>query len=265
MNPIAISLFSIAVTILVSSDIQNVQSILSKASVSENGAVVITDRSDGFVRRNPNHDELAILENIADSWRGIFDTHLSEVAPTPKEQLVILRVCEALSSEEYLEVLEAAIQFVKQGDLAPEVVFRAVIGQGEKDGFVAFNYKSSRVQQLLDDVLEVAVGTDYELLFLKAKRGDLVRNVVLARQNSGRPLPESIGQDGSVVGAGKESDQLPAVRVDQGEALSPGVTVGNEGDEGGTTGLIVFFGGALLIVLFIVVAARYSGKFKSKY
>ena len=190
------------------------QDVLAKSFIRDDGALAITDQENRFVRRRPNETEISILKNAVEHWRIVFDKHIETVAPTPKEQRVLLRTFETLPPNDYLEMVLVALGSAESKTIDRDAVFQLVLGQAEKDGFVAFNYDDPRVQLVLEEALELCEDNEYRKLFQDAKNGELARNVVIARQNSGRQLPVKLTEE-QVDNAGKGQRRIATDPVAQ--------------------------------------------------
>jgi hypothetical protein len=157
----------------------NIQTYLQKATVTEVGFPSGTEQQ-----------RTEFTTWLTANWSAVL-SDIETVAPDERRQKVVVAGAEFLSSTDYVSFLSGWLDKYQAGKVTKAAAIGAILADGKKSGFLAFNYQHQTVINLCNQVKsiftnEAAVqGSMNEVL-----SGAQKRQAALAAFNEGRPEPE---------------------------------------------------------------------------
>lgn len=136
----AIALGAITTHLMAIDPPQNVKDYLQVGTITEFG--VLSDLEG---------NGKAFVEYIAPNWNAVL-TGLATVAPTAKQQRLVVAAIEFVQGRDYLSALNKLCDLKAAGSLSDEVVDFAIRGTRIKKGFLSYNFQDTQTRQLIQRV-----------------------------------------------------------------------------------------------------------------
>jgi hypothetical protein len=157
----------------------DIQTYLQQATVSEIGYPSGTDAQiilfTAFVKAN---------------WTAMLAS-IDTIAPDARRQRVFAAGAEFLTGIEYLNFLSGLLDKYQAGKVTKAVAIEAMMADGKKSGFLAFNYQNQTVRNLCERAKTVFLGeAELQTSMTEILNGTQKRQAALAAFNEGRPEPE---------------------------------------------------------------------------
>jgi hypothetical protein len=157
----------------------NIQTYLQTATVTEVGFPSGTEQQ-----------RTAFTTWLTANWAAVL-ADIETVAPDERRQKVIGSGAEFLPSTDYVSFLSGWLDKYQAGKVTKPAAINAVLADGKKSGFLAFNYQHQTVINLCNRVKSIftnesAVQQSMNEVLSGAQR----RQAALAAFNEGRPEPE---------------------------------------------------------------------------
>lgn len=157
----------------------NIQTYLQQASVSEIGY--------------PSGSDQQIIEftdYLKTNWAAVL-ANIETVAPDERKQKVIAAGAEFLPGTDYLSFLSGWLDKYQAGKVTKSAAIGAILADGKKSGFLAFNYQNQTVRTLCARVKSIFTNEGaVQKSMTEVLSGAQKRQAALAAFNEGRPEPE---------------------------------------------------------------------------
>ena len=119
---------------------QNIKDYLHAGTVTEYG-----------VLSELNGNGKVFVEYVVPNFNIIL-TELSTIAPTAKQQLLVVAAIEFVQNQDYLSALNKLCDLKAAGTLSDEVLDFAIRGTRIKKGFLSYNFQNTKTRQLIQRV-----------------------------------------------------------------------------------------------------------------
>lgn len=126
------------------------------------------------------------------NWSAIL-SDIENIAPDERRQKVVAAGAEFLPSTAYVSFLSGWLDKYQAGKVTKAAAISAILADGKKSGFLAFNYQQQTVINLCNRVKSIFTNeTALEESMDEVLSGAQKREAALAAFNEGRPEPEML-------------------------------------------------------------------------
>jgi hypothetical protein len=157
----------------------DIQTYLQQATVSEIGYPSGTDAQ-----------IIQFTDYVKANWAAILAS-IDTIAPDERRQRVIAAGAEFLAGSDYLTFLSGLLDKYQANKVKKAVAVEAMMADGKKAGFLAYNYQNQVVRNLCERAKTVFPGeAALQTSMTEILSGVQKRQAALAAFNEGRPEPE---------------------------------------------------------------------------
>jgi hypothetical protein len=162
----------------------DIQTYLQQATVSEIGYPSGTDVQ-----------IIQFTDYVKANWAAILAT-IDTIAPDERRQRVIASGAEFLPGSDYLNFLSGLLDKYQANKVKKAVAVEAIMADGKKSGFLAYNYQNQAVRNLCERAMTVfPLEAGLQTAMTEVLSGVQRRQAALAAFNEGRPEPELLSNN----------------------------------------------------------------------